>query len=367
MNLIRKTAIAVAMLFVAVVLCAEEDSPQERYISKYAHVAVREMYRSGVPASITLAQGLLESGAGQSELAVKGNNHFGIKCHDWTGRKMYYDDDRRGECFRVYSSPDESFRDHSDFLRYRDRYKPLFGNSVTDYKAWAHGLKKAGYATDPSYASKLIKVIEDYRLYRFDAMKPEDFHSESTGKSYGDRKEDDKHTARRERKESKRESSKGDHREGRKYERSDGNRSESIPEPPLQIEEPTKVSGDDPRETISFALKRQLYSNNGVQFVYSVEGETYASIADEYNLFLGEILRFNDAKADTNLTPGTLVYVQAKKSRAVKGLDKYISDVGGETMRDLSQRFGVKLKDLCKRNSFHSDYVTTPGDEINLR
>ena len=153
-------ALIVSMLVSAV---APMGLPQDDYIRKYAPVAVREMYRSGVPASITLAQGLLESRYGQSDLAVKGNNHFGIKCHDWTGKKMYYDDDWRGECFRVYGTADESFSDHSDFLRYRDRYKSLFNNDVTDYKAWAHGLKKAGYATDPAYPSKLIKLIRHFR------------------------------------------------------------------------------------------------------------------------------------------------------------------------------------------------------------
>ncbi|MBR1436565.1 MAG: glucosaminidase domain-containing protein, partial [Bacteroidales bacterium] len=130
-------------------------SPKEDYIRKYAAVAVSEMYRSGVPASITLAQGLLESNAGQSTLATKGNNHFGIKCHDWKGKSMRQDDDAKNECFRVYDDPFASFRDHSDFLRYWDRYKFLFENRTTDYKAWANGLKKAGYATDPAYPSKL--------------------------------------------------------------------------------------------------------------------------------------------------------------------------------------------------------------------
>ena len=139
-------------------------SPQEIYIDQFASLAVEEMYRTGVPASITLAQGLLESRYGLSELAVKGNNHFGIKCHNnWKGKKMYYDDDRRGECFRKYPSPEQSYRDHSDFLRYRDRYKFLFDYKITDYKAWARGLKKAGYATDPAYPSKLINLIEEYK------------------------------------------------------------------------------------------------------------------------------------------------------------------------------------------------------------
>ena len=166
-----KIKLLIISLFIGMSAYAQHNqkSPQEIYIEQFATLAVEEMYRSGVPASITLAQGLLESRYGLSELAVKGNNHFGIKCHNnWNGKKIYYDDDAKGECFRKYPSPEQSYRDHSDFLRYRDRYKFLFDYNTTDYKSWANGLKKAGYATDPSYASKLIRIIEDYRLYEYD-------------------------------------------------------------------------------------------------------------------------------------------------------------------------------------------------------
>ena len=152
-------------------VAASAQSPIEKYIAQWAPTAVREMYRSGVPASITLAQGILESRYGLSTLAADGNNHFGIKCHkDWTGKKQYHDDDAKGECFRVCDTVDEAFRDYSDFLRYRDRYKFLFDLETTDYKSWAYGLKKAGYATDPGYPGKLIKYIEDYKLYEYDTM-----------------------------------------------------------------------------------------------------------------------------------------------------------------------------------------------------
>ena len=137
------------------------------------------MYRSGVPASITLAQGILESNSGMSTLATKGNNHFGIKCHDWKGKSMKHDDDAKGECFRVYDDPFASFKVHSDLLRYWDRYMFLFENRTTEYKAWANGLKKAGYATDPAYPSKLIKIIEDYGLQKFDRMSIKDAASYS--------------------------------------------------------------------------------------------------------------------------------------------------------------------------------------------
>ena len=139
------------------------------YISKYSDLAVDQMKQYGIPASITLAQGLLESDAGRSTLATKCNNHFGIKCHnDWKGRKMYHDDDERQECFRCYSSPEDSYRDHSLFLANGARYKSLFKLGTTDYKGWAKGLKAAGYATSPTYANKLIELIERYGLDRYD-------------------------------------------------------------------------------------------------------------------------------------------------------------------------------------------------------
>lgn len=354
-------ALVMSMLISAVV---PSKSPQDDYIRKYAPVAVREMYRSGVPASITLAQGLLESRYGQSDLALKGNNHFGIKCHDWTGKKMYHDDDRRGECFRVYGTADESFSDHSDFLRYRDRYKSLFNNDVTDYKAWAHGLKKAGYATDPAYPSKLIKLIEDYHLDKYDTMRPEDFGE--TAKVRPDEKELRNTIHTRLTRKQKREAKRAEKAE--KVTKTDKTEKQvPIPEPPLSIEEPVRIPAEKAAETFSFSLVRQMYKTNGVPFVYSQEGESYASIANDYHLFLREILRFNDAVSDKRLEPGTTVYLQPKKSQTKRGLDKYISDEGGETLYELSQRFGVKLKDLCKMNDLGRDYVTKPGDELDLR
>lgn len=141
---------------------------REQYIREYAELAVKEMKRSGIPASITLAQGLLESDNGNSRLAVKGNNHFGIKCHDWKGRKIYHDDDERNECFRKYKNVYESYKDHSDFLMNSSRYAFLFELDYTDYKGWARGLKKSGYATSRSYAQVLIRIIEENELYRYD-------------------------------------------------------------------------------------------------------------------------------------------------------------------------------------------------------
>jgi flagellum-specific peptidoglycan hydrolase FlgJ len=140
----------------------------EDYIEYYSKIAMDEMRQYDIPASITLAQGILESGSGKGRLAANANNHFGIKCHDWNGPKIYHDDDKKQECFRKYSSPEFSFRDHSIFLSSRDRYASLFKLKKDDYKSWAKGLKKAGYATDKKYSQKLIDLIERYKLYRYD-------------------------------------------------------------------------------------------------------------------------------------------------------------------------------------------------------
>jgi len=140
----------------------------EDYVKFYSNIAMDEMIQFGIPASITLAQGILESGAGKGRLAVQANNHFGIKCHDWNGKKIYHDDDEEQECFRKYDNPEYSYRDHSLFLTNRGRYSFLFDFKKDDYKKWARGLKKAGYATDPKYSQKLIDLIERYELYKYD-------------------------------------------------------------------------------------------------------------------------------------------------------------------------------------------------------
>ena len=140
------------------------------YIEVYKEIAMKEMQTYGIPASITLAQGILESGSGRGRLAAEANNHFGIKCHEWNGEKIFHDDDERQECFRKYGSAETSFRDHSEFLANRKRYSKLFQLKKSDYKNWAKELRKAGYATDRKYPEKLISLIERYKLFQFDQM-----------------------------------------------------------------------------------------------------------------------------------------------------------------------------------------------------
>ena len=311
----KRILIALFLLLGVVCLAAGDDTPQERYVKKYSQMAVQEMLRSGVPASITLAQGMLESGNGMSRLATEGNNHFGIKCHKgWEGKSMRHDDDAPGECFRVYDSVAESYRDHSDFLRYRDRYKFLFDLERTDYKGWAYGLKQAGYATDPGYPAKLIKYIEDYGLARYDVLE--------------------------------------------KVEEVE------VPLPPHRIEAPVTAMAN---EEFNFPLTRELYSKNGVPFVYALEGETYKSIAKYYHLFPKEILRFNDLKKDQTLLPGTLVYLSYKKTHTQPGLDKYIVEENGEDFHAICQRFAVKEKSILKLNGWKKAPVLSEGDVIKLR
>ena len=348
---------AVVSLFAGVVAETAEaaESPQEEYIEQWYRVAVSEMYRSGVPASITLAQGLLESGYGRSELAVRANNHFGIKCHDWRGQKVYFDDDRKGECFRKYPHAEASFRDHSDFLRYRDRYKFLFDLDPSDYKGWAYGLKKAGYATDPSYPRKLIGLIETYSLDRFDGYTLSDLET-----GYGPAGKAER-MARREERRMAREA----RRAARQARKAGMSTPSGIPEAPALIETPVPVDAGE-FEKFSFSMSRQLYSQNGVPFVYSVEGETYADIARYYNLFHGEILRFNDLSGDRDLLPGTVVYLQPKKSFAAKQVDKYVAE-GGEQLRDIAQRYAVKMKSLMKLNGMEEPRELREGEMILLR
>lgn len=394
----KRIIISLVSIVAAVLLFTAQSTPIESYISKWAPVAVAEMYRSGVPASITLAQGILESRYGLSPLASNGNNHFGIKCHkDWKGKTMAYDDDEKGECFRVYDSADDSFRDHSDFLRYRDRYKFLFEFDTKDYKAWAYGLKKAGYATDPNYPVKLIKYIEDYRLFEYDSMTVNDFASaEDVSEDVGQAEVKDREEAKSEKEKVKegtvvksdakdRKSRKAvKERKARhsgkpaKERKSKSGKSENpgtsetegetltIPQSPLSIEEPKKIDKSG-LEEFKFSLSRETYSRNGVPFVLSVEGETYSSIAQSNNLFLGEILKYNDLSAEKEILPGTIVYLQAKKSQCEKGLEKYIVGDDSETLWSICQRFGVKMSSIQKMNGFEAGYQPGEGDTILLR
>ena len=305
------------MLLLATAMVWGQKLTRTEYIEKYAETAVREMKATGIPASITLAQGCLESGNGNSTLAREANNHFGIKCHkNWKGKTIRHDDDEKNECFRSYRSADESFRDHSDFLRYSDRYAALFNLELTDYKGWAYGLQKAGYATARTYAESLIRIIEENELYRYDKL---------------DRK------AR-----------------------------EELPPTPMEAEFSTAFKPYPGHKLYTASLGREIRTTNGVAWIIARDGDTYAGLAKEFNLFRSEILRFNDRSRNTALQPGEVVYVEAKKRESAKNLDKHVVEEG-ETMRGLAQRYAVKMKKLYQYNAMRPGTEPEPGTILNLR
>jgi len=281
-----------------------QKNTREKYIADFSDLAMREMLRVGIPASITLAQGCLESNNGNSTLAVKGNNHFGIKCHDWTGKKIYHDDDSKNECFRSYASDYESYMDHSVFLTTKTRYASLFEISPHDYRGWAKGLKKAGYATANNYATLLIRIIEDNELYKFDLMVLD-------GSLDG-------------------------------------------------IDTTSFQAGHGP------GSQRQVLLNNNIEYILSEPGDTPESLRVELELYKNEIYRYNNLYMGAKLETGSIIYLQPKRRKAAQGNEIHRVDFG-ETMYDISQTYGVKLKHLYRKNHMMEGEQPLEGTDIYLR
>lgn len=270
----------------------------EAYIKKYCYIAMREMNDYGIPASITLAQGILESAAGTSRLAVQANNHFGIKCHnDWSGEKIYHDDDKNNECFRKYDRAEESFIDHSQFLKDRSRYSFLFELDKTDYKAWAKGLKQAGYATDPNYPKRLIELIERYDLHKYDQQ------------SYTSKE-----------------------------------------------------------ENVATPVKQQVTKNeSGLKHIYVQNGESYYTIAKKYNILFGLIYKYNDVDRKTRQPEeGSIIYLQKKKKKITWGDGIHVVEKG-ESMHDISQKYGIRLHSLYDLNNMSYESKPEVGQLLKLR
>lgn len=279
--------IAISLVLFASVISGKADVFED-YINTYSPLAIEAQREFGIPASITLAQGLLESGAGRSVLAMEGNNHFGIKCHkDWDGERMIKADDRPDDCFRVYESVEESFRDHSLFLK-KSRYAPLFKLEITDYQGWARGLKRCGYATSPTYADKLISIIERYGLNAFDI--PQD---------------------------------------------------ERIDENVVYIHR--VLSSTHP-----------IRKNHGLHYVVAFPGDTYGDIAKEFGIKTSDLQDYNDAKNSKTIREWEEVYLQPKNDSAPEGVTK-VTIGEGETMRSVSQSYGVKLSVVKKLNKRAKD------------
>ena len=276
----------------------------QQYIDQYKDIAIEEMHRWKIPASITLAQGLFESGAGQSDLARMGNNHFGIKCNGWTGRTIHHDDDARNECFRAYDSPYESFEDHSRFLVNGQRYRSLFNLKTTDYKGWARGLKAAGYATNPQYADRLIEIIQFYKLYEYDKAKSADrFMVEHT---------------------------KG--------------------------------------HNVGGAALHPIKIFNKNYYLVARRGDTFMSIGEEIGISYKKIAKYNERSKNDRLTEGEVVWLKKKQKKApkdYKGRLHYVRQ--GESMYSIAQSYGIRLKSLYKMNGMSPNDDLHIGQGLKLR
>lgn len=312
-------------------LKAQGKSARDTYVDTYKYIAVKKMLEHGIPASITLAQGILESGAGKSGLARQANNHFGIKCHKgWQGGTYIMDDDEKDECFRKYSNAEASYEDHSQFLLTRSRYAFLFKYKRTEYKKWARGLKKAGYATNPRYADLLIKVIEDEGLHQYDKVKRlSDMPKPSATAVVV--------------------------------------AANSVPPTVSSTPKPQSTSVADKQLTVVAvsAHKRMVYKNNGVKLIKALHGDTYATIAKEFNVYTWQLRKYNLADKKHKLQAGEWVYLQKKRNKAKV---KYHTVQQGESLRDISQKYALKMRKLMKRNKIKSEKQTLKaGRKLRLR
>lgn len=295
----------------------------QQYIDTYKDLAIREMKRTGIPASITIAQGILETESGNSGLVLKSNNHFGIKCKsNWGGGSVYHDDDEKRECFRKYNSAEESFRDHSDFLRNSQRYAFLFSLEIKDYKGWAFGLKKAGYATDPRYPYILINSIDKYNLHQYTLQGLPGDNVFDEGK-YKDEKEN---------------------------------------EQTIRIL-PVKMDAPSPHPPVS-TIKNHKTLYYGLKAVYSLRETSLLAIAIENNIALSKLLEYNDLKTDGLLQEDQWVFLEKKLKEGNK--DHYVAK-GGESLYEVARANAVQLEYLEQYNQMKDDLPLVAGAKVLLR
>jgi hypothetical protein len=302
----------------------------EEYIDQYKDLAIEEMETYRIPASITLAQGILESDCGNSPLAIQANNHFGIKCHkEWNGKTFHQDDDEVNECFRSYPEAEDSYRDHSLFLTSRDRYDLLFNFKTTDYKSWAYGLKQAGYATNPRYPELLIRIIEENGLDEYDRV---DGRQSSV-------------VSRQSNVDSNRAVS------------DSVNSKFQIPNPTYSTPAVFDIAGRSENG-------RVIFLNNGVKFIFAREGDTYYSLATEFEIYSWQLFKYNDATKSGRVNAGEKVYLGKKKPKSQQA---YHIVNQGETLKLVSQEYGIKLKSLCRLNGKVATDKLTVGEKLQLK
>jgi LysM repeat protein len=327
---------------------AQTWATEDQYIQKFAQYAVEEMEKYKIPASITLAQGLLETGGGQSRLAQEGKNHFGIKCkEDWTGKTMKHTDDAPNECFRVYDDPRQSYEDHSIFLSTRKYYTNLFNLDMKDYRAWAYGLKKAGYATNPRYASILIGKIERYKLYEYDNTNSKEVLY-AVLRMYPDLKDDTSFMARLE-------------------------PSRATPKrEPVTVTVPYKQTtfAQQQKRVERIKTKAEIlnsililsHPNEGLKYIVIPEDTTVKFIANKFKVSESRLMKWNELDSDV-LKKNEIVFLESKNSTGNTATYKVAS---GEDMHAIAQKFGVKLNKLYAKNRMDEGQQPSAGQLIYL-
>lgn len=328
----KKILVAFALIILSK-FHAQRWSNDHQYVQKFAAYAVEEMEKYKIPASITLAQGILETGGGQSRLAQLGNNHFGIKCkEDWAGKTMKHTDDAPNECFRVYDNPRESYEDHSKFLAYRQYYVNLFKLDIKDYKSWAHGLKKAGYATNPRYAYILIDKIEKLKLYEFDNTNSKEVLY-TVLKMYPELNDDREFMANLDRK-------------------------EEPSNPPVLVtvpyEEKKPIEKILTKTEILNSILIKSHPNEGKKFVIIPDNIDLASVSKKFGISERKLMKWNEID-NPQLEKNDILFLESKSSNGNVATYKSVT---GENMHSISQKFGIKLKKLYSKNRM--DYGEQP-------
>lgn len=328
----KKILVAFALIILSK-FHAQRWSNDHQYVQKFAAYAVEEMEKYKIPASITLAQGILETGGGQSRLAQLGNNHFGIKCkEDWAGKTMKHTDDAPNECFRVYDNPRESYEDHSKFLAYRKYYVNLFKLDIKDYKSWAHGLKKAGYATNPRYAYILIDKIEKLKLYEFDNTNSKEVLY-TVLKLYPELNDDREFMANLDRK-------------------------EEPSNPPVLVtvpyEEPKPIGKTLTKTEILNSILIKSHPNEGKKFIIIPDNIDLASVSKKFGISEKKLMKWNELD-NPQLKKNDILFLESKSSIGNVATYKSTTD---ENMHSISQKFGIKLKKLYSKNRM--DYGEQP-------
>ena len=337
-------------LFIFSIQAQTRLKPYDDYINEYAGIAIAQQKQYGIPASITLAQGLLESGAGKSDMARQSNNHFGIKCQNWKGETVTFFDDGMDSCFRKYDSVEDSYNDHSQFLVQGKRYAVLFQLDVTDYKGWAVGLQKAGYATDRTYAEKLIRVIETY-----------DLNDYSRGKTVKNEKEK---VAKKDRsdKQAEREAKKATQKEQKMAEKSRTFNNEALKNAKdynTLIYKPTE-------DIINPLSSHDILYMGTTPYIVAQYGDSFSGIAEEFGISSGRIRSINEFSDNYKLTPGEYIYLD-KKSNWWEGDYPLHRVKEGDTMHSIAQQYGLQLKALYKLNNMTPADTIKPGQKIKLR